>query len=98
MTDRQRHSGAGLDAASFERLEGLVRELVERHKRLAAEHARLREGVKERDARIRALDSQLVELNQKRKDAAKRIEDLIEQIAGVEAELESRLERAVRVE
>jgi chromosome segregation ATPase len=98
MTDRQRHSAPGLDAGSFERLEALVRELVERHRRLAAEHARLREGVKERDARIRTLDSQLVELNQKRKDAAKRIEELIEQIAGVEAELEQRLDRVVRVE
>ncbi len=91
MSDREPDT----DLARFERLEALVRTLVERHRVLAAEHAKLREGIKERDGRIKALDSKLVGLNQTRRDAAKRIDDLIAQIEHVEAELERRLEGTV---
>jgi hypothetical protein len=58
-----------------------VRALVDRHRALAAQ----------REARIERLDAQLVELNQTRRDAAKRIDELIVQLDGVQAEVERRL-------
>ena len=86
------------DLAHFERLETLVRTLVERHQALTQEHARLREGIKERDVRIKALDTQLVGLNQTRRDAAKRIDELIGQIDRVDAEIARRLDGTVSSE
>lgn len=77
--------------SQFERLEALVRTLVDRHQTLAASQRQLRERVAQRDARIKALDTQLVQSNQQRRDAAKRIDELLAQLDRVEAEITRRL-------
>jgi chromosome segregation ATPase len=86
MADRARAEGS-----QFERLEALVRKLVERQRTLASSQKQLRERVAQRDARIKLLDAQLVESNQRRRDAAKRIDELIAQLDRVEAEVSRRL-------
>jgi len=86
--------GRGLDLQNFERLEQLVRGLVERHLALRRDHAALREALSEREGRLRALDASLRELNQSRQDAVKRIDDLIAQLERVESELDRRLSAA----
>jgi hypothetical protein len=85
---------ARAEDSQFERLEALVRDLIERHGALVAERAQLRERVAQRDARLRALDAQLVESNQTRHDAAKRVDELIAQLERVQAEVERRLTAA----
>jgi chromosome segregation ATPase len=72
---------------SFERLERLVRGLVDKYRVLLSENASLREDLEGRDTRIRSLDDQIREMNQSRQDAAKRIDDLIAQIDHVDARL-----------
>ena len=47
---------------------------------LQGESASLRADLEERDSRIRSLDDQILEMNQNRQDAAKRIDDLIAQV------------------
>ena len=84
-------SAARADASQFERLEALVRTLVDRHRALALEREQLRARLTQRDARVRALDTQLVQLNQTRRDAAKRIDELVAQLDHVQAEVERRL-------
>jgi septal ring factor EnvC (AmiA/AmiB activator) len=78
------------DASQFARLEALVQELVERHRALSAERGQLRERLAQRDSRLKALDAQLVESNQTRRDAAKRIDELVAQLDRVQAEIERR--------
>lgn len=43
----------------------------------------------ERDARVRGLEAQLIELNQNRQDVAKRLDDLIEQVDQLDAQLDT---------
>lgn len=83
-------SAARADASQFERLEALVRTLVDRHRALALEREQLRARLTQRDARVNALDTQLVQLNQTRRDAAKRIDELLAQLDHVQAEVERR--------
>lgn len=83
-------SAARADASQFERLEALVRTLVDRHRALALEREQLRARLTQRDARVKALDTQLVQLNQTRRDAAKRIDELVAQLDHVQAEVERR--------
>jgi len=71
----------------FERLERLVRSLVDKYRALQSENASLREDLEGRDTRIRSLDDQIREMNQSRQDAAKRIDDLIAQIDHADARL-----------
>jgi septal ring factor EnvC (AmiA/AmiB activator) len=85
---------ARAEISQFERLEALVRELIERHRALATERAELRERLAQRDARLKSLDAQLVESNQTRRDAAKRVDELIAQLERVQAEVERRLSAA----
>jgi len=87
MSDRAARS----EGSQFERLEALVRSLVDRHRALNADRKQLRERVAQRDARIRALDARLVQSNQQRRDAAKRIDELAAQIDRVEAEIARRI-------
>ena len=78
------------DLDNFERLERLVRDLVERHLALRREQSSLRRTLGEREARLRSLDARVRELNQIRQDAVKRIDDLISQLERVEEQLERR--------
>jgi len=57
-----------------------VRSLVEKYRVLQVENASLRADLEGRDSRIRSLDDQILEMNQTRQDAAKRIDDLIAQV------------------
>jgi peptidoglycan hydrolase CwlO-like protein len=57
-----------------------VRSLVDKYRVLQGENASLRVDLEGRDSRIRSLDDQILEMNQNRQDAAKRIDDLIAQI------------------
>jgi hypothetical protein len=59
----------------------VVRALVEEQRRLREETAVLREQLRERSRAVRSLEGQLLEANQRRQDVAKRIDDLISQIA-----------------
>ncbi len=67
-----------------------MRELVGLHHRLGEEHAAQRREIEKRDARIRVLEEQTLELNQRRQDAVKRIDDLISQIDHLDAQLDRR--------
>jgi septal ring factor EnvC (AmiA/AmiB activator) len=73
-------------AQSFERLDRLVRSLVEKYRVLQTENSSLRAELDERDSRIRSLDDQILEMNQNRQDAAKRIDDLIAQLDQLDAQ------------
>lgn len=61
--------------------------LVERHRGAVLENARLRELLEEREQRLRVAEEQILGLNQRRQDVAKRIDDLIAQIALLESQL-----------
>ena len=80
----------GPDLQSFERLERLVRDLVERHLALRKECSTLQRTVAERDARLRSMDARVRELNQSRQDAVKRLDELLAQLARVEEQIERR--------
>lgn len=71
----------------FERLERAVVSLVDRFRRLSQEHAALRRRGDERERRIRSLEEQLLESNQRRQDVLKRVDDLIAQIEQLESHL-----------
>ncbi len=61
--------------------------LVERHRGAVLENARLRELLEEREHRLRAAEEQVLVLNQRRQDVAKRVDDLIAQIVLLESQL-----------
>ncbi len=61
--------------------------LVERWKLTATENARLRELLEDRERRLRIADGQILELNQRRQDVTKRIDDLVTQIVLLEGQL-----------
>jgi septal ring factor EnvC (AmiA/AmiB activator) len=73
--------------SDFERLERAVVALVERHRKALDENAALRDRLEERERRLRVADGQVLELNQRRQDVAKRIDDLVAQIALLENQL-----------
>jgi len=86
------HPDLDHDLKNFERLESLVRELVDRHATLRAEHAETLSQLSRREARIGELEERVLAMNQVRQDAAKRIDELISQLDRVEAELDRRFE------
>jgi len=63
---------------------------VEKFRVLQAENAALRTELEGRDSRIRSLDDRILEMNQGRQDAAKRIDDLIAQIDQLDARFDAR--------
>ena len=71
------------------RLERALETLLGRYRALQEENRRLGRTLEEREVRVRALDGQLLEMNQRRQDAAKRIDDLLSQIDRIDAELGS---------
>ena len=66
-----------------------MRSLVEKFRVLQAENAALRTELEGRDSRIRSLDDRILEMNQGRQDAAKRIDDLIDQIYQLDARVDA---------
>ena len=75
----------------FEKLESLVRSLVERHQQLRGEQEELRRGLTEREARIHELEAQVLEMNQARHDAAKNVDDMLAQFDRLESDLDKLL-------
>ena len=73
----------------FERLEAAVVALADQHKRALKDNESLRRAVEERERRIRALEAETLELNQRRRDVAKRIDDLLAQMDQLDVELGS---------
>ena len=65
-----------------------MRALVAQHHHLGTKNAAQRRVIEERDVRIRALEEQVLELNQRRQDVHKRIDGLISQIDHLDAQLE----------
>jgi chromosome segregation ATPase len=66
-----------------------VAALVDSHERLRSENVALRHDLLEREQRIRHLDEQLLEANQRGQDVGKRIDELIAQIDQLDAQFES---------
>ena len=60
-------------AYTFERLETVVAELVDSRRQLQAENANLRRQLSDQGVRLQGLDDRLLESNQRRQDALKRI-------------------------
>lgn len=71
----------------FERLERAVAELARSQRRQQDETTSLRRRLEDRNRRIRSLEEQLLEANQKRQDVAKRIDELISQLDHLDAQL-----------
>lgn len=61
--------------------------LSDAHERLRGENAALRRKVEERTRKIRGLEERLLEANQKRRDVAKRIDELVAQLNHLDAQL-----------
>jgi len=80
-------SVSGRSEYDFERLERAVSELVRAQRRHVDETASLRRRLEERNRRIRSLEEQLLEANQKRQDVTKRIDELISQLDHLDAQL-----------
>ena len=79
---------AGRDAYDFDRLERAISALVESHRRLDEENESLRKSLDAQNRRIRALDAELLQSNQRRQDAIKRIDELIAHLDQLDAEFE----------
>jgi len=73
----------------FERLEGAVESLVERHQLLHSENAALRVELNRTQERIRQLEEELRGANQRRQDVGKHIDELIAHIDQLDAQFES---------
>jgi len=78
------------ELANLGRLEALVRALLQRFEALRRENTELRERAARSEARLRELDSEALASRQTRREAVKRIDELVAQIEQVEAELERR--------
>lgn len=76
------------DAYGWDRLEQAISNLVESRQRLQRENQALRRDLENRDRRLRTLEGQLLEANQKRRDVAKRIDELITQIDFLDSRLD----------
>jgi hypothetical protein len=74
----------------FERLTCAVTALVDRQRLLEAESSELRRELGEKTALAMNLEERLLDANQRRHDAAKRIDGLIAQLDRIEASFESR--------
>jgi TolA-binding protein len=73
----------------WDRLERAVRALVAQQEALRKELSTLRGDLGERNHRIRTLETQLLEANQRRQDTSKRIDELIAQLDQLDAQLAS---------
>lgn len=73
----------------IERLERAVSTLVAEHERLQKDAEEMRRELLAREQRIRSLETQLLEANQRRQDTGKRIDELIAELDQLDAQLES---------
>ena len=73
----------------FERLERAISTLVAEHERLQKDAEEMRRELLAREQRIRSLEAQLLEANQRRQDTGKRIDELIAQLDQLDAQLAS---------
>ena len=71
----------------MDRLERVVQALVESHERLRREAGALRADATRKERRIRELEEQLLDSNQRRQEAGKRIDELISQLDHLDARL-----------
>lgn len=69
------------------RLEGVVTQLIERFETLRRENATLHDELAKQRNRTRTLEAQVLELNQRRQDVTKRIDDLVAQIDYIDAQM-----------
>jgi chromosome segregation ATPase len=77
---------AGFDLA---RLEAAVGQLLQRQLALQAENVALAGELEASHRRVRSLDAQLLEANQRRQDIVKHIDELISQLDELEAQVDS---------
>lgn len=75
-------------AYDLDRLERALSALVDQNARLREESAALRHALDDRGERIRALEGQLLDANQRRQDVIKRVDELIAQMDALDAQLE----------
>ncbi len=89
LSDRESYpsESASRELENFDRLDRLVRALLQRHQALQGELADLRARLEERDARVRTLEGKILESNQTRRDAGKRLDDLIAQLDHLDSKL-----------
>jgi len=71
----------------WDRLERAVSALAAQHEVLRKEARALRDDLGERNRRIRVLEAQLLEANQRRQDTCKRVDELIAQLDQLDAQL-----------
>jgi len=76
-----------LDRYDFDRLERAVTALAEAHRRQLEENEQLRQKLEERNARIRTLEEQVLDGNQRRQEVIKRVDELIAQIDQLDSQL-----------
>ena len=76
-------------AYDWDRLECAVGALAAQHEALRNELHALRGDLGERNHRIRVLETQLLEANQRRQDSIKRVDELIAQLDQLDAQLAS---------
>jgi septal ring factor EnvC (AmiA/AmiB activator) len=79
-----RSAGSAYD---WDRLERAVGALVAQQDSLRKEMRSLREDLGERNHRIRKLEAQLLEANQRRQDTCKRVDELIAQLDQLDVQL-----------
>jgi len=72
-------------------LERAVCALLDERSRLQSENDALRDQFEERDQRVGRVEEELRDLNQRRRDAMKRLDDVIAQLDALETELVSRV-------
>jgi septal ring factor EnvC (AmiA/AmiB activator) len=70
----------------FQRLERAVTALAEAHRRQCEQAGALRRKVEEKTRRIRSLEGQLLEANQRRQDVTKRVDEMIAQLDHLDAQ------------
>ena len=80
---------------SFLRLERAVAKLVEDHERLLLDQDSLRKELAQRDQRVREFEQELLQAEQRRIDAVKRIDALIARLDEIESEVMSETPPAV---
>jgi predicted nuclease with TOPRIM domain len=71
----------------FKRLEEAVIALVDRYRRAQTEITSLRRDLAERDVRLRSREEEIRELAGRRQDVAKRLDQLIDELERLDAEL-----------